>query len=461
MNNINTEENNVYYSNIVAGVKFKNISNFEEIYRYNKYKPNILEQIMNIFVNIDDYKCRINYTILVMNKNISVKFLYENYSLFSKGVIDMAVYNCNIPINFIIKNIFIKHTILNYNVENNNSTTNNSINHRYSCYGNIDAVKKGNETQNIITKNSIALAKNKYTLSENINLYNKENLELEQETPIQPHKYKTIENLIFNSKDNYTNGIYSLFNLDGLANNITLTTNIITNNISNISIHNLLQNKAIVTDNFELIKLIFINDMAMISANHNITPNMINSNPELNWRYDLLHNSLFITEEFIEKNINKNWNWDALSKNSNISFEFIIKYNNKKWNWSHISKRITFDKVINNLNINWQWDSITINPNITLETIFNNPNLPWQYELICENPNLTFNNIITIINSEKYNNYLNMEFICSNEFMYNPIVCKNNMENDISNNKKSISNILTNYVNNHIIKNILIYTHYN
>ena len=44
-----------------------------------------------------------------------------------------------------------------------------------------------------------------------------------------------------------------------------------------------------------------------------------------------------ITMEMIEKYPNKDWNWSYLSWNRNITMEFIEKYPSKPWDWDYIS----------------------------------------------------------------------------------------------------------------------------
>jgi hypothetical protein len=431
-------------------VKFNNISNYEDIYKYNMYKKcNTLENIIELFINDEYYKSKITSRLLIMNKNISENFIYKHMDIFNYSM-ENAIHNCNISIDFIIKNLLTKYKTL----------------HEFT-------------TGRCINKNIIELAKDKYILSSNVNLYNRLNLELKQFQSLNPLNQSIIENkclehdnnhdtinksidqIIENAKFTYTNGIYNIFNLDGLSSNFTLSSNFINNNLKDINAYNILHNKSIITDNFEFIFVTFLGEMSLININHSITPEMIESHPELKWDYNLLYNSLFITEEFIEKNIDKISNWFSFSKNPNISFEFIKKHSNKNWNWLLISKRVTFNQIINNLQFKWSWLEITKNPNITLELIFNNPHLPWVYHAICENPNLTMQNINTMMNSPKYKEFLDVELICSNEFIYNPVVCKHSIEKDITDNNSNIKNIFNNYINQDFIQLINSYTYYN
>ena len=372
--------------------KIKNIYNYKEISEYNKWKGSILEYVVkNINISETNY-ANWKYKSLIKNKNISLKFIEENIDKFYP-YLHFSVYNHNITVDFFSKYL------------NNNFPEEDKI---YSLF------------------------KKKYIFSSNVNLDN---------------MYYEPYNELFQ--------IYNLFNMDGLSSNSTITPEFIVNNYDKLNIYNLLHNKEILINDFDLIYNLFKGEMTLISYNHNITINMIKENHNLNWNYFLLHMSVYVNEEFIEENIDKNWNWSALSKNNNISFEFILKHKNKNWNWSFISKRITFDKVISNLYLNWDWTNLTINPNITMEDIENNLNLPWNLWVIAENPNI---NIYMI---QKYISYINFDELAINEFSYNPIVYEKNLKKDIIIRQKIVYNVLYKYINKDYANLISKFCYYN
>ena len=372
--------------------KIKNIYNYRDISEYNKWKGSPLENILN---KNKDKVINWNYKLLIKNKNISLNYVEEKIDKFYSSI-DMIVYNHNITMKFF------------YNYLNN------------EC--------KENKSGNLID--------NKYIISSNINL--------------EKNNYELYNEIYFDLNKNL-----NLFNKDGLSSNPTIQPEIIINNFDKLNVYNLLYNKEILIDDFDFIYNVFKGDMVIISYNHNITPEMIKKNNNLDWKYSLLHNSLCITEEFIEETIDKDWNWKGLSKNKNMSFKFILKHKDKYLNWSLLSKRVTFEDVISNLTIIWDWTNLTINPNIEMEDIMNNPDLPWNLYNIAENPN--FNEVAFY----RYLDYINFEQLASNEFSYNHIVYEKNVKKDIKQNQIRIKNSLSKYLYNDLIHGLLTFVYYN
>lgn len=105
-------------------------------------------------------------------------------------------------------------------------------------------------------------------------------------------------------------------------------------------------------------KFIDINDRwdrKQISRNPNITPEIIDNNPEFNWDWFYISMNPNITLEFIDNNIDKDWNWSLISQNPSI----------------------TMDIIENNPDKPWVWLSLFRNPNITLEFIERHCKLKW------------------------------------------------------------------------------------
>lgn len=105
-------------------------------------------------------------------------------------------------------------------------------------------------------------------------------------------------------------------------------------------------------------------------CNHNVTFDFYRqylSGRGVSVRY--LSNNPNITLDIIEDNPTLDWDWKLISGNPNITIDFIQK---------NIDKFDLFD-----------WYAISRNENITMNDIKDCPSFPWKYEGISENPNIT------------------------------------------------------------------------
>jgi hypothetical protein len=105
---------------------------------------------------------------------------------------------------------------------------------------------------------------------------------------------------------------------------------------------------------------------------------------------------------FIDSHSDKPWDWSAISLKTNI--ETLKSYPNKPWVWSSLSKNpnITMEFIEANLNKSWNWYEMSLNPNLTIEFIEAHPNKPWDWD-----------------------------YISHNYFIYDDIVCEQQMKKDI------------------------------
>ena len=141
---------------------------------------------------------------------------------------------------------------------------------------------------------------------------------------------------------------------------------------------------------FSYIKKIPIDyfDWNLISANDNLSINIIEENPDLPWNFVYLSKNKNINFDFIYSNLDKDWDWNMLSKHKNINTSIIHLHPELNWNYQYISENpnLTWQFILDNIDKNWNWDSLSrnIHPNI----IFENLDYPWNYFSICLNINL-------------------------------------------------------------------------
>jgi hypothetical protein len=107
------------------------------------------------------------------------------------------------------------------------------------------------------------------------------------------------------------------------------------------------------------------NNILLIFISHLITINDLLIFPHENWDWAVL--SKCIKPNDISTNINLPWDWNSISKNYYLTIDFIEKHITKPLNWGYISS----------------------NNNITLDDIQKYPHFPWSYFYLSMNENLT------------------------------------------------------------------------
>jgi len=168
-----------------------------------------------------------------------------------------------------------------------------------------------------------------------------------------------------------------------------------------------------------------------------VTPNIIEQNPDIPWRWKSLSRHKNMTLDFVKKNtekewdwgllsINKNiatpenieqnldlpWNWEMLSRdaplwmyekyltkpwsferggfsmNPNVTISFVKKYLDRDWCWSYLSVIIPFRDIVRNITLRWNWRYVSFNKTVTVK-IIQNYKLPWSYVGLSSNRNLS------------------------------------------------------------------------
>ncbi len=67
--------------------------------------------------------------------------------------------------------------------------------------------------------------------------------------------------------------------------------------------------------------------------------------------------------KFIEDNLDKFWDWNSLSANPNITFDIVLAHPDKPWNWYGLSQNpnITFDNVLAYPDKPWSFVNLSYN----------------------------------------------------------------------------------------------------
>jgi len=186
--------------------------------------------------------------------------------------------------------------------------------------------------------------------------------------------------------------------------------------------------------------------LSNFSSNYNLTPEIIEQHPEIEWSWYELSANPMIDINFVLKNLDKPWDWNTVTKNIGITYKDILNYPNLPWseqdlvsniyiddeilisskNWETIDYSANFNLTIKsikkiskllNLNIaeDWDWSVISCNPFVTIEDILEIEELypslsPVLWLGYSNNPNLSIDEI------RKYYNLLNFKSISSNYF---------------------------------------------
>uniref|UniRef100_A0A6C0JL08 Uncharacterized protein n=1 Tax=viral metagenome TaxID=1070528 RepID=A0A6C0JL08_9ZZZZ len=161
-----------------------------------------------------------------------------------------------------------------------------------------------------------------------------------------------------------------------------------------------------------------------ITANNNVTIELLLENPKYNWCLNTFCYNENVSVDIMQKyKEHIKWNYSFLSLNRNITLEFVIKNIHNNWNFNMLSKsrNISINEILNNPQYNWNYNNVILRPDLTLEIINNFPNINWNYNLLSANPNIKWEDII------EPNNNIIMDFISiSNNKNITPQIVENN-----------------------------------
>jgi GTP-binding protein EngB required for normal cell division len=130
----------------------------------------------------------------------------------------------------------------------------------------------------------------------------------------------------------------------------------------------------------------------MLSANPNITWDIVQQNPDKPWNWYVLSGNPNITWDIVQQNPDKPWELEMLSANPNITWDIVQQNPDKPWDLEMLSANpnITWDIVQQNPDKPWNWYVLSGNPNITWDIVQQNPRKLWKYVGLSRNPNITW-----------------------------------------------------------------------
>tara|TARA_B100001123_G_C15106281_1_gene945618 strand:- start:531 stop:1082 length:552 start_codon:yes stop_codon:yes gene_type:complete len=93
----------------------------------------------------------------------------------------------------------------------------------------------------------------------------------------------------------------------------------------------------------------------------------------------------------IEEHSKCKWIYSAVSANPNITWDIVQHNQHISWDYGFLCKNpsITWDNISKNPSVFNQYYSISSNPNITMDIIKKNPDYSWHYGGLSFNENLT------------------------------------------------------------------------
>ena len=251
---------------------------------------------------------------------------------------------------------------------------------------------------------------------------------------------------------------YDRFDWNSLSCNPNITWEIIQNNpYMNWNWTNIFKNPNITWDIIKYNPNKFLWNENNILLNPNITWEVIQNNPNIKWFWTAISNNPNITWEIIQNNPNSPWDWSNISQNPNITWEIIQNNSDKPWNWSYLScnPNITMEIIQNNPDKDWNWRYLSSNPNITREIMQNNPDKGWEWYNIFRNPNIT----LDIIQNYPDKDW-NWDFISLNNYNIFQQIISNEKFEIIINNKNNIITILKNLINSKFCSSETIYNNF-
>lgn len=100
------------------------------------------------------------------------------------------------------------------------------------------------------------------------------------------------------------------------------------------------------------------------------------------------HTPLEIIEEYLlsQQDVDSIAMWDV-SANKNITIDLVLKYPNLKWKWNVLSANsaITLQDIENNPKLPWDWDNVCSNNNLTAQYVMKHPDVMCNWYSICMN----------------------------------------------------------------------------
>jgi len=131
--------------------------------------------------------------------------------------------------------------------------------------------------------------------------------------------------------------------------------------------------------------------------------------PEKDWSFAALSANLNVTVEVVVENLRLPWQWGYLSKNPSITWEDIRDHPECPWHVTPEVKRAEENApplwrgafpprpnawaLFQETGRTWSWDTLSRSPSVTWEIICDNPQHPWEWESVSANPNISWTQV--------------------------------------------------------------------
>lgn len=124
-----------------------------------------------------------------------------------------------------------------------------------------------------------------------------------------------------------------------------------------------------------------------LSANPNITPNIVEANPEYAWDWrEFCHNPSLCVPEFVFAHSQEDWDWTELSLK--FDTEIIMGNLGYAWDWEILSERLPIEFIQENSILLWHFDKISENETLTWEFVKQHWNKDWNWDALSANSNV-------------------------------------------------------------------------
>lgn len=132
-------------------------------------------------------------------------------------------------------------------------------------------------------------------------------------------------------------------------------------------------------------------DWFELSANPNITLDIVYGNPHINWNYKQISKGIYITQHLIRDNPSIKWDYYMLSRNPTLTWDVVCQHPTKKWcyKWLSMHNNIHWEIVCQHPEKPWNSTYLSMNPNITWDIVQQHPEIQWDYQYLSRNPTIT------------------------------------------------------------------------
>jgi hypothetical protein len=128
-----------------------------------------------------------------------------------------------------------------------------------------------------------------------------------------------------------------------------------------------------------------------LSSNPNLTRDFIVTYTQ--WNLTLLSANHCITPELLNDTLEWDWDWELISENPSIPFSFIEEHGDMEWNLMSIARTKVTPEFYEKYPDFFNMSELSINPHM-MEYIAAHPDLPWDWDCVSHNKSLTYDFIM-------------------------------------------------------------------